>query len=82
MSTPAVQHLDGREHLVARVERLLEKAKTGSIKAIAYAVVNDDNTITTGWRFNNRVDSVFISAGVHDLAFRLDFLRHSTGDEE
>lgn len=81
MSASAV-HLDGREHLVDRLERLLKQAQTGVIKAIAYAVVNEDNTITTGWRINNRVDTTVIATGVHDLAFRIDFLRHSTGDEE
>lgn len=81
MSASAV-HLDGREHLIGKLEGLLQKAKDGRIKSIAYAVVNDDNSITTGWRMNNRVDGAFVSAGVSDLAFRIAYQRHAVGDEE
>lgn len=77
-----VKHLDGREHLVARLERLLNQAREGKIKAIAYTIVNDDNSISTGWRYNNGVIDVYLAAGVSDLSHRLFHQRYATGDEE
>lgn len=41
---------DGVEpELVALLENLLHRAKAGRLKAMAYAVVNNDRSLGTGW---------------------------------
>jgi hypothetical protein len=35
--------------LVKKLEEILEKAKTGEVQAVAFAVIGDDRSIATSW---------------------------------
>lgn len=56
------------EELIAKLEELLDAARSGYLRAIGYAMVDRDRGIGTGWA--GRADHHDMTAGVNKLAFR------------
>lgn len=55
--------------IVERIEKYLEMAKAGQIRAIASVIINPDGSVTTGWEENG--NRITLMGGVGYLQFRM-----------
>jgi len=70
--------LDTREDVVACIERLLDRARTGELTSVAFAGVLADGSITTGFELSNAGNVMLLCSAAHHLAWRI----HREGFEQ
>lgn len=72
------KHGEPNEELVAKLEELLEMAKSGYLRAMSYVLITSDRAVITSW--SGQCDGHDMTAGVSKLFYK--FLAAETLKDE